>query len=286
MEKIYFRPDVRSRHPSHKGLRRKGALPMFPFKSVVRFGSITDYPDTVTNGGTRLEINTIESVEKSSNKLWMKQAFMDNNITTAEWYIYNEMNEEFEKQSFDDFKSLSSDEMNFPIIAKNVYGSRGMGNYKIENAAALDEFVEKNIKKIENYIFEKFYNYSREYRLHVTQDGCFYTCRKMLKKETPKKDRWFRNDSNSVWILEENPDFDKPVNWDNVVEMCVNAVKAVGLDVGAVDLKIQSSKDNKGEVRKEPKFIVIETNSAPSFGDITLEKYKNEIGKILLNKNS
>ena len=139
-------------------------------------------------------------------------------------------------------------------------------------------------KDLSKYIFEKYYNYNREYRLHVSENGCFYTCRKMLKTEAPQEARWYRNDEHCVWILEDNESFDKPVNWDKVVEESVKSLKAVGLDFGAVDLRIQSSKKANGEVRDEPKFIVVEINSAPSFGDKTTEKYIEELPKLLINK--
>ena len=83
--------------------------------------------------------------------------------------------------------------------------------------------------------------------------------------------------------MENNPLFDKPANWNVVVTECVKALNAVGLDVGAIDLRIQSAKDGQTN-RKNPEFIVLETNSAPSFGERTLEMYLQEIPKILKRK--
>ena len=42
----------------------------------------------------------------------------------------------------------------------------------------------------------------------------------------------------------------------SLVDECVKALKAVGLDFGAIDLRVQSAKDSDGELREEPKFIV------------------------------
>jgi glutathione synthase/RimK-type ligase-like ATP-grasp enzyme len=106
----------------------------------------------------------------------------------------------------------------------------------------------------------------------------------MLKNNTPQDQRWRRHDDNSVWILETNEKFDKPVNWDDIVNESVKALNSVGLDIGAIDLKVQSRLDKFGNVRKNPKFIILETNSAPSFGEITSQKYLIEINKLLLNK--
>src|SRR5690606_33580405 len=163
---------------------------------------------------------------------------------------------------------------------KHIFGSRGRGNTLINNQEELEAWLQG--KTLNNYIFEKFYNYNREYRLHVNEDGCFYTCRKMIKSDTPEDKRWFKNDSNSVWIMEDNELFDKPVNWNSIVEECVKALKAVGLHFGAVDLRVQSRVNSKTDkVRKEPKFIIVEINSAPSFGEITSQKYIEEIPKML-----
>jgi hypothetical protein len=106
----------------------------------------------------------------------------------------------------------------------------------------------------------------------------------MLKNGTPEDKRWFRNDSNSTWIMEENPAFDKPVNWNTIIAECVKALNAVGLDVGACDVKVQSAKNKKGTQRTNPEFIVIEINSAPSFGAITLKKYVERLPAILMAK--
>lgn len=274
-----FRPLIYSRHPTHSILRLKNkTLPVLPFRSVVRLGSTTQHD------GHRIECNTIQAVKNSANKLLMKRCFYNEAVKTADWWIADSHNGlKFHKSGIQDTTqefAINSD--TYPIVAKHIFGSRNNGNTLIKSQEELQDWMEG--KTLNNYIFEKFYNYSREYRLHVTEEGCFYTCRKMLKQDTAEDKRWFRNDSNSVWIVEENDQFDKPVNWKSVVEQSVKALKAVGLDVGAVDLRIQSANNSKGERREEPDFIVIEINSAPSFGEITSQKYIEQIPKILRRK--
>jgi len=61
-------------------------------------------------------------------------------------------------------------------------------------------------------------------------------------------------------------------------------MRAVGLDFAACDVKVQSAKKENGNPRPDPAFIIIETNSAPSFGTGTLQKYLHEIPKILRSK--
>jgi len=152
-----------------------------------------------------------------------------------------------------------------------LFGSRGEGNTLIKDLASFERFIQG--KNLSNYIYEKFYSYSREYRLHVSKEGCFYTCRKMLKSDTPEDQKWHRHDTNSVWIMEENPAFDKPVNWDSIVADCVNALEALDLDICGFDVKVQSAKDSKGRTRENPEWFLIESGSACSFGEVTAQKY-------------
>lgn len=269
-----FFPMIRSRHPSHSCLRR--SLKKLPFRSVIRFGSTTQMNDK------RIEINTVEAVQTSMNKLRMKHAFSSKKVNTARWFTFSK-NRFFENGNGE---SMTIEEMPYPIVAKSHYGSRGKGNTKIDSSEEMEEFI-KSRSKINNYIFEVFYNYAREYRLHITEDGCFYACRKVLKKDTPQEARWYRNDDHCNWIREDGENkelFDKPVNWNEIVDHSIEALKATGLDIGAVDVKVQSATDGKGKLRKECEFIVIEINSAPSFGDITEVKYREELPKLLIKK--
>lgn len=255
-----FRTRVRSRHDTHNILRTE--LERLPFRAVVRLGSTTvvDVPGIV-------ECNTPAAVRISANKRLMKEKFTDAGVKTADWWNYNDR----------DIAQLS-----YPIVAKHVHGSRGRGNYLIHNAQELRDWIRG--KEVNSYIFEKFYNYSREYRLHVTEDGCFYTCRKVRRNGIPDNQRWFFNDSNSNWILESNDLFDRPVNFQAIIDECVKALKATGLDIAAFDVRVQSAVDNEGMRRVDPKFIILESNSAPSFGEVTAQKYLQEIPKVLRRK--
>jgi glutathione synthase/RimK-type ligase-like ATP-grasp enzyme len=196
----------------------------------------------------------------------MKEAFTTGNVITAPW-----------TPNLEDASRLG-----FPIVAKHIHGSRGTGNTLLQTQQELQAWARN--KTLPNYIFEKFKDFSREYRLHVTRDGCFYTCRKMLRSGIPDNQRWYRNDSNCVWVLETNPQFDKPTNWDAIVAESVKALISVGLDIGAIDVKIQSRLDSRDRLRRTPEFIILETNSAPSFGEITLQKYLQQIPRVLRQK--
>lgn len=276
---------VFSRHPSHSPLRRSIFIP--GVRACIRFGSHTE-----GNVKYDVEINKAKNIDNSANKLLMKRMFTAANVKTAAWV-------DPAKHSSREALIKECEALGYPIIAKHIFGSKNRGNYKLDSKEALENWLKG--KTLENYIFEKFHNYNREYRLHVTTSGYFYACRKMLRNETPDDKRWYRNDENSVWITEfepvrdstntiigestkDNVSFDRPVNFKTIAEECVKAVKAVGLDFGACDVRVQSSKTEKGKTRENPEFIIIEINSAPGLGTLGVIKYKEMIPELIKSK--
>lgn len=259
-----FFPRVRTKNHSSIGLRdRNNGLKFHKCRAVVRLGSTTElstvYPKSY-NTRRIVEINSIEGVKNSRSKFLMKQKFDEANISHAKWQTLDEL--------------LEENKLKYPIVLKRIFGYKGRGMHLINTKEELDNLL-PSINN-DDYIAEQFHTYVREYRLHCTKEGCFYTCRKMLQADAA--DRWYRNDSNCVWILENNPLFDKPSNFDQIEEQCIKALEAVGLDIGAFDVKVQSA------AKENPKFIIIEVNSAPAFGEITLEKYKETINSLIENK--
>lgn len=255
---------LRVRSKNHTASKIRGIVKS-PHRAILRLGSTTPtevvFPDIPINN--IIEINTPEGCKISGNKILMKRAFENSGVKTANWKVCDEM----------------EDWDIFPAIIKHKHSSKGEGIFYIKDQDDLDNFKIDHQGKLGNYIIEKYFSYSREYRLHVTAEGCFYTCRKMLKEEA--EERWHRHDNNCVWILEENPLFDKPNNWEEIVAECVKALAAIPLDIAAVDIKVQSANNKRGEPRESPEFIILETNSAPSLGDITANKYIEQLTNML-----
>ena len=234
-------------------------MKLFPFKSIIRFGSVTE-------SEIGLEINSVEAIKNSASKLRMKKCFDAAGVKTAKWGQASNLEELLILG-----KSLTNDWKN-SLVCKSLFGSRGRGNTLVDSEEALKAWT--NNKDLNNYIFEKYYNYTREYRLHVDSEGCFYTCRKMLKGDTPEDKKWMRNDATCSWFLDSNPLFNKPSNWNVIEDECVKALKAVGLDIGACDIR----------VNKDEEFIILEINSAPSMAPGTLTKYLETLPKLLEKK--
>lgn len=188
--------------------------------------------------------------------------------------------------------------LDFPVVLKHFYGSRGEGNYKIDTPEQYINTIKG--KTPENYLIEPFYSGTVEFRIHITSFGPIYCLRKMLREDTPKENRWYRNDSNCVWITEfkqvkhgdnfirfsheAHPDFNKPNNWNEILEEAIKALKSVGGDILAVDVKAQSNIDSKDRKREKVEFYILEVNSAPAMGAITAQIYKEQLPNILQAK--
>jgi D-alanine-D-alanine ligase-like ATP-grasp enzyme len=264
----HFQLRILSRHPSCGKLRHK--IFVKGAKVVYRHGS-------TTQGDFKYEINSTSSIRNSADKLRMKECFDKAKISQAKWRKLEVLKSSNEMSEF-------IKEVNFPenyLIIKSRFGSRGNGNYLIKTKKELDSFIKS--RNCSDYIIEEYKNYSKEFRIHVSKNGCFYTCRKALKKDTPEENKFQRHDDNCVWIIETNPDFGKPSNWSSIVKDCVEALKAIGADVLAFDVKTTDPKNSK-EKDKSVKWIIIESCSAPSFGDKTADNYIIELPKIIKTK--
>lgn len=273
-----FRPMILSRHPSHNCLKLSSKnLPLSRTRSVIRLGSTTEVPDTVAKGGRRIEINTIQAIRNSASKLLMKRCFTAAGVKTAPW-----------TENVNDIAQLHNN-WETPIVAKAHFGSKGTGNTLIRSQAEFDTWKAK--RGTAGYIFEKFLNYGHEFRLHITEEGCFYTCRKALRKDTPEAEKWHFHDTTCVWLLEQNESFFKPNSWNDIVSDCVKALKSVGADLLSFDVKIQMPQDGKGNRRDYQDYILLECNSASSMDNGTGElsvcarKYIEEIPKIIERKS-
>ncbi len=267
--KVYtsFRPSIFSRHPSHSRLRRE--LPLMPFRSCIRFGSTTE-------SIARIQINSVEGVKNSSNKKLMKKCFTRVGVKTAQWWTYSINDRQFFKSDGEGGEINLTNTLPYPIVSKSLYGSRGEGNAKHDTQAQLEQWIRG--KDLSGYIFEKFQPLGREYRLHITQEGCFYACRKLLLSNQPQ-DTWQLHDEQVSWALETNPSFKKPGNWNEIVADCVKAQRALGLDICAFDVLVSPPKANGAS-----NWLICESCSAPSFGEVTLQKYLVEIPKVLKRK--
>src|SRR5688572_27052858 len=138
-----FRPRIRSRHPSHDPLR--DLLPRASKRAIVRLGSTTPTP----TDREYIEVNTVQSIQNSANKLRMKICFMEAGVKTADWFVsLNGMN--FGRRGVDgSVEHINFGQAPFPLVAKHIYGSRGTGNYLLRSQQELEAWFSN--KTLESY---------------------------------------------------------------------------------------------------------------------------------------
>lgn len=257
-----FKLRVKSRNHSCAPLRNIRT----PFRVLYRMGKPVSLEEVFPNPRIRatrriMEINSAKGCIISADKIKMKKAFDLARVQHAEWF-YIRPNDDARTKVLEHLTQWNK------IIVKHKHSSKGRGIYLLESIEDFDNFKEG--KNLSNYVFERYYTYSKEYRIHVNKFGYFYTCRKMLRHDA--EDRWHRHSSNSVFILEENPDFNRPANWDDIVRDCIKAMKVIGLDIAAFDVKVNVD---------GTKFILLESNSAPSLGEDGIERYTYALKQLI-----
>lgn len=217
---------------------------------LLRFGSTTP----LVSKYKYLEINSIDGVKISANKIKMKKAFDKAGIKHSEWIRSSDINKIIE--FFYTHKIL---------IAKHHHSSKGEGIYYIDSKESLDAFIITH-NDLNNYVFEKYYFYPNEYRLHIDVNrGCFYACKKVFI-ENPEVE-WHKHANNSIFVLVRE-DHVLPDCWNEMIENCKLAMKEMNLQICCFDV-LCSNND----------FIIVESNTAPALGNYGITFYSNHLMK-------
>jgi len=274
---------VRTKNRSADPLRRSIETDR---RVVLRLGSRTPLSDIYRRRVPRdvIEINSIEAVINSRDKLLMKRCFASRGVPQADAYLIGDSGFIpfiIDSKLVEDADPVLDDKLPYPVLAKRRVGYQGRGMQKLSDVEELRRWL-RSCGDGEAWIIEKFYNYAREYRVHVVSHGIgvILSWRKLRMNEVPPEERWFFNSHNSVWIREDNELFDRPFCWDRICKAAADAIESVGLDIGAVDVRVQSNKnvDPSGERQK---FIICETNSAPTLSSHGIEIYKKTISELI-----
>ncbi len=252
---------IRTSNYTARPLRRSILVDRY---AITRLGSLTPTSDVFPGIRNVIEVNTVDAIQNSRSKLRMKACFKTKNIPQANWW--------------DSYQALAHDEnpLPYPLVVKRVFGFQGRGMQLLANDKELKAWLREH--NTDGWFFEKFYNYSREYRLHVAKGiGVFLSWRKLRTRDAA--DRWFFNSENSNWVNIDHSLFNKPACWKSMEKAAIDCIDATGLDIGACDIRVQSSR------HINPKFIVCEINSAPALQELGIEKYKEAIKKLVENKS-
>lgn len=192
-------------------------------------------------------LNHPDSVAKAANKLLAFQNFKEAGVPTPKFTA--DRNEA--KKMLDAGSTI--------VCRAKLNGHSGEGITLMSPERYHEVGVVPQVPLYTNYIRK-----TDEYRAHVFGDKVFFVQRKARKLDVPDDEvNWqVRNHANGFIYAHDGVDVE-----DDVKSICVKAVKALGLDFGAVDL-IKT---------KTGRWYVLEVNTACGLEGTTLDKYVEQL---------
>ena len=185
-------------------------------------------------------LNNVYPVINASNKLSTFQSFIENNIPCPD-----------STQDIEVAKSWIAD--GETVVCRKLLRSHSGKGIVIANT--IEELVAAPL-------YVKYFKKSHEYRIHVFNGKVIDAVKKRKRNGVTEYNKWVRVHGNG-WVFCRND----VVLSESLKTLAINAVKALGLDFGAVDIV---SKTN-GEAK------VLEVNTAPALEGTTLVSYTNAI---------
>ena len=130
--------------------------------------------------------------------------------------------------------------------------------------------AEEEQQVVDAPLYVEYIPKKEEYRVHVFRNNAFFIQRKARSREVPDEqvDWQVRNHKNG--FIYSHKDIEYP---EEIKGIAVNAVEALGLDFGAVDIILSARKGNTP--------YVLEVNTACGLEGLTVEKYKEAFLKYI-----
>lgn len=203
--------------------------------------SVPELENAIRWGSTRslivsgVELNKAEAIKLASNKAETRRVLAEQHIPVP-----------------------VASEDDFPLIGRTTRHSQGRGFFFISNEYELLEAKRRGAS-----YFSQYYPKQNEYRVHVGSGRCLL----MSIKEGDKTRRiWnkrksgftFRHLRRSVWLEDDH--------LRNMVRTARTAVKALGLDFGAVDIMADAGEGYAP-------FVISEVNTSPALSPLAVKKY-------------
>lgn len=273
---------ILSSHPTHNIISK--ILPKQTFPSLLRLGSKTLVDKKY------IECNSLNSIKNTSNKLLMKCILLKNNINTPELYVCYlnrlRLDGTIEFINIVDLKNTTEGkriigektnimELNYPIIAKMHFKSKNNKVVILENSNQVEEFVKTN--NVRKYIFERYRNFRREYKVYATQNGIF--CIQRKKRNYNSKSIWNTNFKESTLTTIFNGEWlsdNEIIPCFNEMNIhCLQALKAFDMDICSFDIKVK----NDGDV-----FTIINANSGDAISEEVIPLYAKQVKEVLIKK--
>jgi glutathione synthase/RimK-type ligase-like ATP-grasp enzyme len=152
-------------------------------------------------------------------------------------------------------------EAEIPFVARPKRHTLGINFYTIRNSADL----RKNVRFFKDgWYYSELFPTEKEYRVIVWGDEVITSFRKPLKGSVEETVAWRKRNQ----MARSNPVFEDISQEDK--ELCIKAIKAIGLDFGGVDLMI--SKEHS---------VICEVNSAPIIRPILVEPLRERLWRLI-----
>lgn len=137
------------------------------------------------------------------------------------------------------------------------------------------EEVEDAVVDFGDYYISEFYPKTREFRVHVAH-GKVLIMHEKPAPEDKKTVAWNRHVNHDAFVVIKWGDFDI-----EIAQLAINAVKLLGLDMGAVDVLAFPA---HAERKVRPRAVVCEVNTAPTLREYAQGKYAAYFDWLLVNK--
>jgi glutathione synthase/RimK-type ligase-like ATP-grasp enzyme len=190
-------------------------------------------------------LNAPSNVAVASNKHWAFQWFKAQHIEHPEWTTNIEEAKRWIEEGYK------------VVIRSTVTGHGGQGIIIAEEVEQL----------IHAPLYTKYFNGKREFRVHVFQNQVIDFSEKKRSREEVDGDALVRNHGNGWVFCREGIELP-----ESVAEESKKSVQALGLDFGAVDVRL---KERTNEVK------VLEVNTAPGLEGTTIIRYIEAIKTLL-----
>jgi len=143
------------------------------------------------------------------------------------------------------------------LARQSLTGSRGSGIVLVEGVNDIPQAP----------LYTKHVRHKREFRVHVLDGTVIDVAEKRRRADATERNSFVRSHHNGWVFCHDNVQCP-----DNVKQEAVNAVLALGLQFGAVDI---------GYREKENQPFVFEVNSAPGIEGTTVQQYADAIRRML-----
>jgi hypothetical protein len=215
-------------------------------KTVINWGSSAPTADF----GDAVVINRPHNVGLATNKLRTMQVLEDHNVSTPPY-------------------TTSKAEAELWLLG----GAKVFCRTKLQGHSGEGIVIaETHNELVPAPLYTNWIRIGQEYRVHVFRGEVLDVQRKARKKDVPDDDvNWKIRNLKGGFIFARD-DVNPP---EDVLKQAIDAVNALGLDFGAVDIIT-----NKFDMDNDVKGYVLEVNTACGLMGTTLEKYINKFGEL------